>query len=86
LTGLLLGELRTQRNRAICALIVTIDELRALLCALPVEAERTREQVKTHCEVEVELATACREFLRLDEALAAESRQLLWPPKPDRTN
>jgi hypothetical protein len=80
MSALLLSELCTQRERAIYALALAIANLGALYEAVPPRAECTSAEIDAVCELEVELAGAAREFLRLDEAFSAETKRLLAPP------
>jgi hypothetical protein len=85
---ILLNELGTQREQAIYELdcrLAKLAQLRERLSATP-EAERTRAQLDEGADAEVALVTAARELVRLDDAHSEETRRLLNPPKPERTN
>ena len=80
MSALVVSELVEQRDRAIYALALAMSNLGAVYESVPPKAERTEAEIDAVCELEVELAAAAREFLRLDDALSVETKKLFAPP------
>lgn len=85
---LLLNELSVQREQAIAELyrrLAKLAELRERLGATPAP-EPIGAQIDEEADAQIAVVNAARELVRLDDAHSEETRRLLTPPKPERTN